>query len=164
MEADDTGQARAVLAFDGDPTVRIVSCPSCGRDHESVTGFVLRDGRAHAVYFADWHPETGEAFIDVVLGAFEEPGHLDNVTFGCRVGHVAAQEAPACSLVTGGATRSDRPLLGRRLDRQQALGHPRLVDFWAVIDWLIVNDPTLHQHVFHMPPRSSPTETEPPGP
>ena len=32
-----------------------------------------------------------------------------------------------------------------------ALAHIVLV----VLDWLIVNDPTLHENVFHMPPRDT---------
>lgn len=39
---------------------------------------------------------------------------------------------------------------GVRLDRSAALGHPRLTDFWDLVDWLIMNDATLHEHVFHM--------------
>jgi hypothetical protein len=119
-----------------------------------VTGFVLRDGNAHAVYFAEWQPTLGEAYVDVILGSFEEPKYADNVTFGCRVGHVDSQEAPACSLVQGGSTRSDRPLFGTKLSRELALAHPWLAEFWAIVDWLIINDPVLHENVFHMPPRS----------
>jgi hypothetical protein len=148
-----SGRYALVFSFDGDPHARTAKCERCGTDHDSVTGFVLRDGNAHAIYFAEWHPDAGEAYIDVILGSFAEPDYLDNVTLGCRVGHVAIQAEPACSLVRGGAIRSDKPIFGRKLDRDEALTHPRLDAFWSVVDWLIINDPVLHENVFHMPPR-----------
>jgi hypothetical protein len=49
-----------------------------------------------------------------------------------------------------GAARSYQRLFGRKLDRDEALSHPRPSEFWTVVDWLIVNDPLLHEHVFHM--------------
>ena len=138
------------FAFDGDPLVDRRRCPDCGNEHESVTGFVLKDGSAHAVYYADWHPHAKEAYVDVVLGSWEEPDYPGQVTFGCRLGHVDEQSPPAASLVTGGANRSDDALFGTKLDREAALAHPMLSEFWEVIDWLVVNDPTLHENVYHM--------------
>lgn len=140
------------LSFDGEPLVRRSRCDDCGGEHERVNGFVLRDEDPYAVYFATWYPHHQEAYIDVVLGSFSEdaPGD-DRVTFGCRIGHVASQRDPAASLVQAGTTLSDTSEWGTRLDRPTALEHPRLEDFWNVVDWLVENDPTLHEHVFHMP-------------
>lgn len=138
------------LSFDGDPSVQQRQCPDCGSQHETVTGFVLENDSAHAVYYVDWYPHTNEAFVDVVLGPWLEPAYPDQVTFGCRLGPVGGQVGPAASLVTGGRTRPDHPMLGRKLDRDEALAHPGLPDFWAVVDWLVVNDPTLHENVYHM--------------
>jgi hypothetical protein len=50
-----------------------VSCPSCGQEHQGVTGFVLRGGSAYAIYFADWYPHASEARLDVVLGTSTNP-------------------------------------------------------------------------------------------
>jgi hypothetical protein len=115
---------------------------------------VLRDGTAYAVYYADWYPHTREAYLDITLGPWSEPEYPDQVTFGCRIGHVDGQEEPAASLVQGGALRSDHPMFGAKLDREDALGHPRLREFWDLVDWLIVNDPTLHEHVYHIGTRT----------
>lgn len=149
-----------VLAFDGEPTIEQRQCPQCGRPHESAIGFVTRDGDAYAVYFVDWYPHESEAYVDVILGTWEEPDYPRQVTFGCRLGHVAEQEAPAASLVTGGAMRSDHPMFGSKLPRDAALGHPRLGEFWAVVDWLVLNDRTLHDHVYHMEDSTGRGETE----
>lgn len=75
-----SGIPHSPYSFDGDPTSQLTACSECGVEHQSVTGFVLRDGDAHAVYFAEWHPTLVEAYVDVILGSFEEPAYLDNVT------------------------------------------------------------------------------------
>ena len=141
-----------MFTFDGNPQQRRIKCPSCDQEHEGVTGFVLCGGSAYAVYFADWYPHAGEAWLDIVLGTFADPEYPDQVTFGCRIGHVPGQQEPACSLVQAAARRSGSALFGIRLSPDDARAHPRLSEFWAVTDWLILNDQLLHQHVFHMPP------------
>jgi hypothetical protein len=73
QDATRFGHYASLLSFDGDPTVRSISCSGCGEEHPSVTGFVLNDGAAYAIYLADWHPRHGEAYVDVVLGSFEAP-------------------------------------------------------------------------------------------
>lgn len=42
-------------------------------------------------------------------------------------------------------------MLGKKLTREDALTHPRIDEFWACIDWLTINDPILHEKVFHAP-------------
>ncbi len=140
------------LSFDGEPTIEQQQCPECGLRHESVIGFVLKDGAAHAIYFADWYPHGSEAYLDVVLGTWDEPDYPDQVTFGCRLGHVEGEAGPLASLVPGGERRSDHPMFGVKLDRDAALEHPRLDQFWEVSDWLVLNDRLLHDNVYHMPP------------
>lgn len=135
-------------SFDGDSTVRHRECSDCGDMHESVSGFVLREMSAHAVFFADWYPHSYEAWIDVILGPWEEPDHPNRVTFGCRIGPVEGQSAPAASLVEGGAIRPDHPMFGLKLDRSAALNHPLLSEFWSIVDWLIINDKTLHENIY----------------
>ena len=138
--------------FDGEVTTRHRRCDVCGEVHDLDSGFVTRDGDRYAVFFAAWYPHEGEAWVDVTLGSWQAPEYPDQVTFGCRIGHVPGQAEPACSLTQGGAALGDEPIFGRRLDRDAALTDPRLSAFWELVDWLIVNDPLLHRHVFHMPP------------
>jgi hypothetical protein len=33
-----------------------------------------------------------------------------------------------------------RPVFGRKLDRDEALEHPWLADFWSVVDFLLIED------------------------
>lgn len=137
-------------SFDGESKQSSRTCPDCNQTHESVTGFVLDDGAAHAVYYADWYPHSNEAFVDVILGSWDRPGYEDNVTFGCRLGEIAGHPGPQASVVTGGEQRPDKAILGEKLRREDALQHPKLGEFWDIVDWLILNDPLLHEKVYHM--------------
>ena len=139
------------FSFDGESKDREFTCPDCGETHEGRTGFVLNAGNAYAIYFADWYPHTSEAWVEVILGSFEEPKYADDITIGCRYGYVDGQPDAAASLFT--PTRSG-PMFGRVLDREEALASPRIDDFWAVTDWLVVNDALLHRTVYHLPPKT----------
>jgi hypothetical protein len=135
------------LAFDG-RTVRTKSCSSCGEDFEHVTGYLKDQDGAYAVYFAACHGHPGhEAQIDVVLGTWgtDQPAN-DHVTFSCRLRPEGASADDATL-----ATTSDSRALGERLTRADALRHPKVDDFWTVIDFLAASDPTIKESVYGTP-------------
>ncbi len=125
-------------------TVRRQHCDRCDRDFDHVTAFVLKEGSAHAVYYAacHGHPEH-EAWIDVVLGTWGNNDASDHVLFSCqlRAEGAAAVDGPV-------AVSSDASLLGKKLTREQALAHPRTGDFWAVVDLVAKADSAVFAHVF----------------
>jgi hypothetical protein len=43
---------------------------------------------------------------------------------------------------------SDQPLWGKKLLRDEALAHPWLGDFWEVVDFVLLTDPDVRQHVY----------------
>ena len=137
------------FSFDDEPAARQVTCPDCGEKHDGVTGYVLNAGAAYAVYFADWYPHENEAWVEVILGSFAAPDYADDVTMGCRYGYVDGRVDAAASLFTPTRTGA---IFGRILDRAQAMKSPRISDFWALTDWLVVNDKLLHKTVYHLPP------------
>jgi hypothetical protein len=143
------------FSFDGAPESREVTCAHCGKKHDGDTGFVLDHGTAFAVFYADWYPHSDEAWVEVILGTFEQPDYADDVTIGCRYGYVDGQEESVASLFT--PTRSG-DIFGRVLDRADALKSDRIDDFWAVTDWLIVNDPLLNRTAYRLPSRSIPSD------
>jgi hypothetical protein len=139
------------LSFDGEPQRRLVRCQHCDEEHDGTTGYVMRDGSAYAIYFLDWYPHDDEAWLDVILGSFfvEDAEDAGRVTFGCRIGEIEGQDGPGCSLVPGAEVRADLPVFGTKLSRDEALAHPRQPEFWVVTDWLILNDPLLHERIYH---------------
>ena len=64
------------------------------------------------------------------------------------MGTLEDRHEPGASLVTGGAAFADKPLFGRKLSRADALSHPFLGDFWAVVDYILANDPLVRGHVY----------------
>ncbi|KAA1378554.1 hypothetical protein [Aeromicrobium fastidiosum] len=138
------------FSFDGAPTHRETTCASCAEVHEGTTGFVLDHGDAHAIYWADWFPHGREMILNIVVGDFgDDADYTDNVIFGIRYGYVAQQTQMAASLIA--PTVVDTATGAHPLDRERALQHWRLPDLWHVSDWLVENDPLLHEHVFHAP-------------
>lgn len=134
-----------------EPGAQVVehTCPDCDEPFQRVTGFVHDDGDAYAVYFASCYHHGGhEAWIDVIFSKTWEDGADDHETFGCRVGPVEGQSDPAASLVTGGVPFRDSPVFGKKLTREEALGHDRLSDFWTVVDHVLTNDRVVRDHVF----------------
>jgi hypothetical protein len=112
---------------------------------------VHRDGELFAVYFANSYEHTDQprdTWIDVILGTWGQNSNADHETFGCRVGPVDNSSQPAASLVTACADGSASPLHGVALTREQGLTHPRLRDFWAVVDLVLAKDPTVRRHLY----------------
>lgn len=150
------GRISAVsLTFDEPPTIQEQDCGGCGRHYPLVKAFVARGDDAVAIAFTALHTHEGvhEAWIDAILGTFGDDRAGDHVTFGCRVGPFAGRDDPAASLVQAAQPYGDAPIWGQKLSRDQALSHPRLAEFWEVVDYVLVADPVVHHHVY----RHSPT-------
>lgn len=138
------------LRFDEPPTLQEQHCADCGTHYVLVKAFVARDEVALAVTFTALHVHDGihEAWIDAILGTFGEDRTDDHVTFGCRIGPVQGQVDPAATLVDAAQPYSERPIWGRKLSREEALKHPRLAEYWEVVDYVLVSDPTVEHHVY----------------
>ena len=137
------------LAIEPDRKVSEFECPDCGGSVQRVTGFVLRDQDAYAVYYAScYHHDGHEAWFDVIFSSTWAEGVDDRETFGCRVGPIEGQTTPGASLTTGGSAFRDAEIFGRKLTREDAISHPRLPEFWEVVDHILVTDPLVRDHVY----------------
>ncbi|UOQ88581.1 hypothetical protein MUN74_15095 [Agromyces endophyticus] len=125
------------------------TCDHCGQPMTRVTGFVYQDGDAHAIYIAScYHHDGHEVWIDGVFSPTWADDADDHFTFGCRVGPVEGQAEPGASLVAAAAPFSDSATFGHKLTRDEALAHPRLGDFWALVDHLLTNDAVVSAHMY----------------
>ena len=143
------------LAFVEPPTIQEQDCAGCGRHYPLIKGFIARDGDAAAIAFSALHVHDGqrEAWIDVILGTFGDDDASDHVTFGCRVGPVANSDEPAATLIPAAQPYGNGPIWGHKLIREEALAHPRLPQFWEVVDFVLIADSAVHHHVYgHQPP------------
>ena len=118
------------------------TCECCGGTSTSLTRFVNKDGDAFAIYYAsfsDNHPES--AVIGVIsIGSWGSDGiPPDRVAFPFRlwqneenfnVGLTNADESPWNGI----------KLLGRMLDREEALSHPWIEDVFHITDHITADD------------------------
>lgn len=141
----DPGHPLAGTRFEMDSDREIIrrACPGCGDEHPEARGYLYRDGEPFAVYKANLfeHGSAREVYIDAILGSWGQVEEEDHVTFGCRFGRIDGVPDPTCSLVRGADAYPDAPIYGRKLDRDDALRHEWVGDFWSVVDYLLLNDP-----------------------
>lgn len=137
------------MTIDPERQVKEFICDHCGGPSQRVTGFIHRDNNALAVYFASCYHHGGhEVWIDVVLSPTWAEDVDDRETFGCRVGPIDNPGDLGSSLVTGASAFPDSPTFGRKLTRDQALQHPRLPEFWEIVDHVLSRDPLVRDHIY----------------
>ncbi|RMI29458.1 hypothetical protein EBN03_25590 [Nocardia stercoris] len=131
--------------------IRTYNCKCCDVPVNWTWNFVSRDGSTHAAYYANSYHHIGqphETWIDVILGTWGQSQFDDHVTFGCRVGPTTNSAEPGATLVQACLDGSGGPMHGTLLSREAALTHPRLQDFWSVVDFVLANDPTVNAHLY----------------
>lgn len=140
------------LFLDGESAVQASACADCGAEYLAVKSFILDEFGPYAIAMTSLHHHDGfEAWMDVILGSFDEAEGAepsDRVTFGCRVGNVEGSADPAATAIHAGTTYADSATFGRKLNRDEALAHPRVADFWAVVDFLLEAEPAINHHVY----------------
>ena len=144
------------FAFEDEPTVETKPCQCCNGTSVQSQAVVRRGGDVFALYWLVWYPEHNEGWLDAALGP-QQLHHPDRVTFGCRIGAIEGQVAPACSLVPGAELRADDPFFGQKLSPEAAREHPWIRDFWALTDWIMINDRVAHDHLYHFDPTATPS-------
>jgi hypothetical protein len=137
-----------MLTFDFEPAKR-KACECCGGVTTTLTRFVYEDGQAYAVYyarFADNHPDRIVQAIVSIGDWGEDSGPWDRVAFpfeirvaetGCQVGLTDAADSPW----------QDTDVLGRVLDRQEALEHERLQEVFHISDHMVSDDQPLREYL-----------------
>lgn len=131
--------------------LREYECSCCNTPIERTWNFVYRSGDAYAVYFANSYHHKGqphETWIDVILGTWGGDTCEDHVTFGCRVGPVADSPEPAATLVQARSDGTGGEIHGATLSREEGLAHPRLPEFWQVVDFVLESDPSVNAHLY----------------
>ncbi|GAA2737332.1 hypothetical protein GCM10009867_24060 [Pedococcus aerophilus] len=136
--------------LDESPDVSQRQCSDCGAEYTLAKNFVLDESGPKAIVFSALHQHHGvlEAWIDAILGTFDGEATDQRTTFGARVGPVDGSPEPAATAVPAAAPYEDSDLWGHKLTREEALAHPLIDDFWAVVDFILENDPHVNHHVY----------------
>src|SRR5262245_54837789 len=134
-----------MLSFEFSPPSESEPCSCCGGRTTSLTRFVYKNGDAHAIYYArfsDNHPMRS-VLATVSLGEWGEganPGQ--RVAFALQL-RPAPSEYEVEVLDSVQSPWREAKVIGRTLDREEALKHPLLPEVFHITDHMVAEDKVL---------------------
>ena len=138
-----------MLSFEFEPPHESEPCQCCGGRSTALTRFVRKDGNAHAVYYARFssdHPRRS-VLVTISLGEWGE-GTIpaQRVAFALELRTTESRY----EVEVLDAERSpwrDARLIGRTLDRVEALAHTHLSEVFHITDHMVVEDRPLKAYL-----------------
>jgi hypothetical protein len=147
MSLDSANEQRMLTIEFSEPNS--VKCECCGGVTKSLTRFVYEDGRAYAIYYARFGVAHELRVVDAVvsIGEWGEgSGPWDRVAFPFRV-RSAASEYQVTVVDSHESPWTEVTLLGRMLDRAEALQHERLKEVFHISDHMVRDDQPLREYL-----------------
>ncbi len=126
-----------------------VKCECCGGLTRSLTRFVYEDGDAYAIYYARFGEGHEPRVVDAVVsvGDWSEGSRpWDRVAIALRL-RSAESEYQVTVVDAAESPWNGIALLGRMLDRAEALEHERLADVFHISDHMVRDDRPLREHL-----------------
>jgi hypothetical protein len=124
-------------------------CECCGGITTSLTRFVYEDGDAYAIYYARFGVTHEPRVVDAVvsIGEWGEgSGPWGRVAFPFRL--LAAKAEYQVTVVDAAESPwQGAELLGRMLDRAEALRHDRLAEVFHISDHMVRDDRPLRDYL-----------------
>jgi hypothetical protein len=129
-----------------EPTNR--SCECCGGVTTSLTRFVFDDGDAYAAYYACFGPKHPDRIVQALVsigewGEGSEP--WDRVAFPLEI-RVTQAEFQIGLVDRENSPWKDVQVMGRVLDREEALAHERIQEVFHITDHMVVDDSVLRAY------------------
>jgi hypothetical protein len=123
-----------------EPTQSVCKC--CGRVSVQLTRFVYRDGDAYAVYYAQYTPEHDPKRVSAIVSLGEwgdGSSPAERVAFPLRIW------TDEHNFQMGLTDAADSPwshvsFMGKILDREVALKHPRIDEVFHITDHMVTDD------------------------
>jgi hypothetical protein len=124
-------------------------CECCGDITTALTRFVYQDGAAYAIYYARFgvahEPRVVEAVVSI--GEWGEgSGPWDRVAFPLRL-RAADSEYQVTLVDAAESPWEGVELLGRMLDRAEALQHERVKEVFHISDHMVRDDAPLRDYL-----------------
>ena len=129
-----------MLTIEFEPPHR-TTCDCCSAETTRLTRFVSKDDAAYAVYYASFgasHPDEVKAVVSIGKW-WDGTGPADRTAFAL----VLWQNDAEYGVTVVDAAESpwrDVELLGRMLDRDEALAHARIDDVFHITDHIFAED------------------------
>jgi hypothetical protein len=124
-------------------------CDCCGGVTVSLTRFVYEDGDAYAIYYARFGEQHDPRVVEAVVSVGEwgeGTGPWDRVAFPLRL-RAAETEYQVTVVNAAESPWHGVDLLGRMLDREEALAHERLAEVFHLTDHMVVDDHAIREHL-----------------
>jgi hypothetical protein len=138
-----------MLRIEFEPAHESDPCACCGKATIALTRFVYKDDVAHAIYYARFskgHPEL-PVIATVSIGEWSEGSAPEQrVAFALELRSTESQ----CQVMGTDAQHSpwrESKILGRTLDRAEALAHPLLPEVFHITDHMVSDDAPLKGHL-----------------
>ena len=128
-----------------DPRYSICDC--CGGKLTNVTRFVYKDGVAFAMYYATFgegHPEKGVYLAIGIDDDWDEVESTSRIAFSCFL-HANDLEYQVSLTDRSESPWGESKVLGRMLDREDALSHPLINQVFQLTDQIVENDPAINK-------------------
>jgi hypothetical protein len=123
------------------------TCECCGNTNTRLTRFVTQDGDAIAIYYAvfsDGHPENGVIGV-VSIGEWWDGSVPESWnTFAFRL-WLDGDNYNVTLTDAGESQWGDVDLIGRKLNRDEALAHPLIADVFHITDHMTEEDPAIRE-------------------
>ena len=138
-----------MLTIEFEPPKESAPCECCGGRTSSFTRFVYLDGDAYAIYYAKFSDNHSDRVVvaTVSLGAWGEDSTPEQrVAFAMEVRSTESEYQ--VSLID--AERSpwrEAKVIGRTLDREQALAHPLVKEAFHVTDHMVAEDEPIRSYL-----------------
>lgn len=122
-------------------------CPCCNGRMTNLTRFVSRDGDAFAIYhatLAEEHPELGAHLAIGIDDDWSMPESSSRVAFACWI-LLAENELRVSVTNKAESPWSESKVLGRMLDRDEALANPLIDEVFHLTDHIVEQDPVIRE-------------------
>lgn len=138
-----------MLTIQFEPPLESAPCECCGGRTTSLTRFVYRDGDAYAIYYAKFsasHPDR-VVVATVSLGDWgEEATPEQRVAFAMELRSTASEYH--VGLIDGARSPwREAKVIGRTLDREEALAHPLVKEALHVADHMVSDDEQIRSYL-----------------
>ena len=146
-----------MITIEVDEPPKTARCDCCGGTTTRLTRFVEKDGDAFAVYYAafsDEHPER-EMKLAVGLGDWDDDAAPEDRRAFALVMRSVEGEYQVRVVDADESPWRNAEIIGRMLDREEALAHPWIGDVFHITDHIVEDDPVVRAYFGEDPPAVS---------
>lgn len=127
-----------------------IRCDHCRKRMVRLTGELHDADGIAGVFYATLYDHDGarDVYVDAILGTWTTGDYSDHVTITTRTGPVEPDGHIASTLVDGGTSYPDEPILGHKVSREKGMTSPRLAEFWAASDTVLSQVQEVDRHLY----------------